>query len=243
MNPLQGGGASQHMPPEMQAVLTELQKLVLDSQANRGSNQGSSQESSPRCPILQPAPVHPNHGIQPPPSIGQSALGKTLGVGPVMDPILQNLAQTQKKTIKERGQMLNPQALNLMMGDMGEQVEALSHHHNHKAQWANVMPKFKWSRGDPKFPRPMWASQVFVNPLLQGYLSQKPTLLNKHQGGWRTFESQWKQHMEYVLACNQYRMPPDVLLLHSLKQSLDNVDQALLERRMYANSRLTYQEF
>lgn len=83
----------------------------------------------------------------------------------------------------------------------------------------------------------------FVHPLLQGIMSQRPTLTHKNMGGWKTFERKWTEHLEYVLACNRGMQPPDSLLLGDLRLALDPADQALLERRRDANPRLSYKEF
>jgi hypothetical protein len=42
-----------------------------------------------------------------------------------------------------------------------------------------------------------------IHPLLLGVQGQRPTLTQKHQGGWCTFAKNWEQHMLLVSACNK----------------------------------------
>lgn len=83
----------------------------------------------------------------------------------------------------------------------------------------------------------------FIHPLLMGFQHQKPTLQNKYQGGWVTFQKAWKQYMAMVIACNRGHPIPDALLLQHLKTSLDYSDQLLLENHQEKDPGLTFSAF
>lgn len=83
----------------------------------------------------------------------------------------------------------------------------------------------------------------FIHPLLLGMDSQRPTLVNKHQGGWTTFAKQWEQHKLVLQACNRGNPIPDMLLLQYLKHALDQADKLFLENSLELNPRLTFNEF
>lgn len=75
----------------------------------------------------------------------------------------------------------------------------------------------------------MGLSSGLIHPLLLGVQGQRPTLSQKHQGGWSTFKKKWEQHMQMIIACNKGNPIPDMLLLQYFSQTLDPTDQLLLE--------------
>ena len=81
------------------------------------------------------------------------------------------------------------------------------------------------------------------NPMLSQLISQRPTLENKHQGGWKVFAKKWQHYSELLSACNGDCQRPETLLLERFKGSLDLSDQKLLEIRREQNPKLTLDEF
>ena len=88
----------------------------------------------------------------------------------------------------------------------------------------------------------MGLSSGLIHPLLLGVQGQRPTLSQKHQGGWTTFKKKWEQHMQMVMACNKGNPIPDMLLLQYFSQTLDSTDQLLLENMSEKNPNITFGE-
>jgi hypothetical protein len=89
----------------------------------------------------------------------------------------------------------------------------------------------------------MGINSGLIHPLLMGLTGQRPTLSQKHQGGWTTFAKQWQLHMQVVLACNKGIPIPDLLPLQYIKPSLDTSDQLMLENLLETNPRLSFTDF
>ena len=213
---------NQERPPRVPSVILEEESPVLMRRPTRSADMGFQlpQPSIPEAPetgFQYVSPPIPPQGFE---------VHYTSQCDPPLDPTLQNLAHSQKKA-----QVPHVEAgFSFLPGEGFQPPPSVAP----SCCDAHVQMVNGSQIGNPFGP---------LHTLLLSVTGQRPTLTQKHQGGWPTFAKQWGQHMAMVSACNNGRPLPDMVQLQYLKPALDHSDQLLLENLLERNPRLTFAEF
>ena len=221
------------IPPAESVQIAELMAQVAQLKlelAKRDAESSSETSRETSVPSLQPVPQHKaNSSGFVPPNTTRAQTGFERPPS-LVDPTLSHLARSQVT----KGGLVEPDlAVHMMTGEpvgfVPPPPSISASYCDHHVQMVETMPG--------------GIAGGYVHPLLMGVQSQRPSLVQKYQGGWTTFAKKWEQHMHVLLACNRGNPIPDMLLLQYLKQCLDASDQLLLENLLERNPRLPFQEF